>query len=225
MLEGTEEEGGEVSEEKKEEPRVSLFLSVILVLLLIVFIIFAGLILYKYYAQVQPLSPVEYDLQRWEAAVKRNPKDASAHMYLAWTHQQNKDYDKAEEEYKKALELSDSLDDARYQLGMVLVLQNKIPQAIAEFEFLVEKNQNNALSWYQLGIIRYDQEKYKEALVDFKNALRVEPTWANIHREIGKTYEAIGENEQAIEEYKAALQFLPDDTESIEGLKRLGAEE
>ncbi len=220
-MEGDLEE--KIAEPKPSEAKVSLFLSIILVLLLIAFIVLSGLILYRYYAQVQPKSPLQYEMERWQATVRSRPRDATAHLNLAWIYQQMNKLKDAEKEYNIALEIDSGLIEAHYQLGIIYLREKKYMQAVDKFEQIVERNPDHALSWYQLGLIRAQQKNYKEAIICFNNVLRIEPTWANVHRELGKAYEKLGEDEKAIEEYKTTLQFLPTDKEAKEGLKRLEA--
>lgn len=210
-------------EEEARETRISWFLTFVLVLLVVAAFVLVGLILYRYYGQVQPKTPVQFEIERWEATVKERPNDADAHYYLAVVYRQNGDYDKSEKEIKKALDINPSSNRYRYELGTLYVTLKDYEKAAKEFQTIVDKDADNALAWFQLGAIQMREENYEEAVVAFKNVLRVEPTYGNVHRELGKAYEKLGEKEKAIEEYKAALKFLPEDEEAKAGLERLGA--
>lgn len=215
--------GGETSEKgtSLREARISFGLSALLVVLLIVFIVLGGLILRAYYQQEQPKTPQDYEIERWQAIVKANPKDAGARVSLGWAYQNSGKYKEAEKEYLISLKIDNNQIGALYNLGVIYSNQKKIGQAIERFEQVVEKDPAHALGWYQLGTLRMGQKNYREAIVCFQNALQAEPAYANIHYELGAAYEKLGELEKAKQEYEMTLQFLPNHRGAKKGLERL----
>jgi len=203
---------------------VSYLLSVILILLVIAVFVLIGLILNRYYGQVQPKTPLEFEAERWQATIKARPNDAAAHFALGVVYRQMGKTAEAEEELKKAIDLNPTALNYRYELGVLYLNQKKKDKAAEVFRYIVEKNPDDALSWFQLGLIEKERKNYEEAEVAFKNVLRISETYGNVHRELGEIYEKLGEKNKAIEEYRQALKFLPDDKKSKEALKRLGAE-
>ncbi len=203
---------------------VSYLLSVVLVLLVIAVFVLIGLILNRYYGQVQPKTPLEFEAERWQATIKARPNDAAAHYALGVVYRQMGKFEEAENELKKAIELSPSSLNYRYELGVLYLNQKKKNEAAKIFRYIVEKNPDDAMSWFQLGLIEKENKNYEEAEVAFKNVLRISETYGNVHRELGEVYEKLGEKNKAIEEYRQALKYLPEDKKSKEALKRLGAE-
>ncbi len=87
----------------------------------------------------------------------------------------NKEFDKAEEKYNKAIE-KDSLNTiAKFNLGNALYRLNKKDEAIQTFEELIAKEkQAQSLSrlFYNKAVVLTSQQKLEESIEAYKNALR-----------------------------------------------------
>lgn len=203
------------------EARVSTSLSILLVVLLLVLVGLGVLILRTIFMQEQPKTPQDYEIQKWQATIKANPKDPNAHTSLGWVYQLGGKLKEAEQEYLTALKIDPNNIGALYNLGLIYVAKNKTGEAINRFEQIVEKDPSHALAWYQLGALRMGQKNYKEAIVCFQNALQAEPSYANIHYELGTAYEKLGEKDKAKQEYEITLQFLPNHRDAKQALERI----
>ena len=89
------------------------------------------------------------------------------------------DYDKAAEYYGKAIELSDSCYEAKFNLGDALYKSKEYDKAGEIFSALAVDSTRSELeraqSFYNLGNTLFQQKKYREALSAFKNSLRLNP--------------------------------------------------
>jgi tetratricopeptide (TPR) repeat protein len=99
---------------------------------------------------------------------------------LAESYSQAHQFDKAEENYKKAIELSPTDASLHNGLGNVYANSNKIPEAQAEFQKSAELDPAGAAkAYFNLGATLYNTGKMDEAADAFKKATEKDPTFAD----------------------------------------------
>lgn len=99
---------------------------------------------------------------------------------LADCYSQAHQYDKAEENYKKAIELNPTDAALHNGLGNVYANTNKIPDAQAEFQKSAELDPAGAAkAYFNLGATLYNTGKMDEAADAFKKATEKDPTYAD----------------------------------------------
>jgi tetratricopeptide (TPR) repeat protein len=99
---------------------------------------------------------------------------------LADSYSQAHQYDKAEENYKKAIELSPTDAALHNGLGNVYANANKIPEAQAEFQKSAELDPAGAAkAYFNLGATLYNTGKMDDAAEAFKKATEKDPTFAD----------------------------------------------
>ena len=87
-------------------------------------------------------------------------------------------YDKAEVQYRKAIEKNSSNPQALYNLGCALMMQNKDSAAIVQYQKAtkVEKNKTRLASVYHnIGVVCQNHKMYGEAIKAYEQALRNNP--------------------------------------------------
>lgn len=87
-------------------------------------------------------------------------------------------YDKAEVQYRKAIEKNSSNPQALYNLGCALMMQNKDSAAIVQYQKAtkVEKNKVRLASVYHnIGVVCQNHKMYGEAIKAYEQALRNNP--------------------------------------------------
>ena len=87
------------------------------------------------------------------------------------------EFDLAEDQYRKALEVDPRNAEARYNLANALMQQKKYKAAIEEYDVITTDNKNlQAASHYNTGV-SYSKQKDLPASIDaYKAALRINPT-------------------------------------------------
>lgn len=88
-------------------------------------------------------------------------------------------YEKAEVEYRKALELNPEGSDALYNLGNTLLFQNKAQEAMEHFQMAEkrESDKNNlAQIHHNMGVLCQAAKEYGQAVEYYKQSLRENPT-------------------------------------------------
>ena len=85
-------------------------------------------------------------------------------------------FDMAEEQYRKALEIEPGNAEARYNLANTLMQQKKYKAAIEEYDAVTSGNKNlKAASHYNAGVSYSKQKDLQSSIEAYKAALRVNP--------------------------------------------------
>ncbi len=99
---------------------------------------------------------------------------------LAQSYEKARQFDKAVENYQKALAIVPNDASLHINLGSTYAEMNKIPEAQAEFTKGAELNPSGASrAYYNLGVIMYNIGKMDEAATAFKKASDVDPQYAD----------------------------------------------
>jgi eukaryotic-like serine/threonine-protein kinase len=135
---------------------------------------------------------------------------AEAHLArgrLLWTPSNQFPHDEAIQEYRRALELSSNLDEARNQLALVYGHVGLLDEALQELDKAVAVNPSNTLARYRIGETNLFQGNYEEALKVLQNVPKeANPSlvghqivWALFN--LGKKDEAAATLEQFLKDY------------------------
>jgi Ca-activated chloride channel homolog len=89
------------------------------------------------------------------------------------------DFNKAEENYRKALEApTTQKETAQYNLGNSILQQNRPKEAIPYYEQATKKNDPDlhARAWYNLGNAHFQQKEFDKSVEAYKKALIQNPS-------------------------------------------------
>jgi tetratricopeptide (TPR) repeat protein len=109
--------------------------------------------------------------------------------------------------------------------GRAYLKKGRGDQAMADFEKAIGIDPEFPAAYGNLGLIYYDMGRYDLALANLTKAIELAGPDAQSmdYLRRGVTYEASGERDKAIADYRSALKLNPDDEESKKGLQRLGS--
>ena len=142
------------------------------------------------------------------------PEAYLARGRLLWTPANHFPHDTAIQEYRHALALNPSLDEARNQLALVLGHVGLLDEALAELNKALAANPNNNLARFRIGEVLLFQGKDQEALTALQN-LPPEVNPSLIGHQIVLALFDLGRKQEA----EAALEkFLKDYPEDNRGL-------
>ena len=122
-------------------------------------------------------APDEKDLQEKaflavEKALALDPELPEAYLArgrLLWTPANHFPHDKAIQEYRRALALNPSLDEARNQLALVLSHVGLFDEALSELDQALAANPSNNLARFRVGEVLFFQSKHEQALTALRN--------------------------------------------------------
>ena len=154
-------------------------------------------------------------LQKYKQAIAKTPEDPGpvaqlAKYYLRWGK-----YDKAEEQYKKAVELASIVPKA----PVAKTASDKSAEPVAQEPSRVPEYANS-LGWFY-----FNDKKYAQAEQAFKTALKVNPKHTPAQFGLGRTYENLQQYDLAVSHYTKAAALDPDNQEAqkhLDALKESG---
>ena len=146
-------------------------------------------------------------------------------------YEKNKDYVKAEEMFRKAIEENPSDWEAHLYLGLSLAQQDRFAEAEESFRTaydlapdekkdMVYQNQHSFfVDNYNKGITANSTKNYAEAVEYFKKAVAVEPGFAKGHVNLGVAYSMAGDENKALQAFLDAVEA---DSMEVEAWRNLG---
>ncbi len=152
-----------------------------------------------------------------EKALALDPELPEAYLArgrLLWTPANHFPHEQAIQEYRRALALNPSLDEARNQLALVLSHVGLLDEALAELDQALAANPANNLARFRVGEIQLFQAKHEQALTALRNiAPEVNP--ALVGHQIVFALFALGRKEEASAELEGFLKEYPDDNRGL----------
>ena len=94
--------------------------------------------------------------------------------------------------------------------GQQMVGQGDLTGALAEYQKALDVNSNSSLASYRIAEVFFMQRNYQSSANAYRDALRGDddPKWTEVwsHIQLGKIFDATGQRDRAVNEYRQALQ-------------------
>jgi tetratricopeptide (TPR) repeat protein len=152
-------------------------------------------------------------------AIQADPKFWEAYYNLGIVHFNNKEYDKALEQFSKIISALPNFEKPYYGRGMIYLNKGEYENAIKDFQKVSELNPNDYKAFYFLGKACVVTKQYKEAEKQLKKAEELNPDFGPIYYEMGNIYFEQNIYTTARDRYKRATEL---DVENYEAHKKLG---
>jgi len=213
-----------VRKESRPKRTVSLGLTIITVILFSLVCILAGYVIgYKFFWQKFSLtSKTDQAIAAYTLKVKQNPKDLDALVKLTWLNYQKKQYDLAVQSGNLALNLDSKQPDIHYVFGSIYLEKKDYGAAEEQFSLLYKSYPKNALVLSGLAQTYLAQNKPQQAIPVLESLVRLDKALVEGHLMLGEAYFDQHKNAQAVEEFRIALTFNPDNKTAKEWLEKLG---
>ena len=86
-------------------------------------------------------------------------------------YQNNNEYEKAKEEYKKCIRKNTHYVDAYFNLGYIYMQQDSAEKAFRQYDLVTKLQPDNPTGYYDRGVCNEMLNNLKEAVVDYRHAL------------------------------------------------------
>lgn len=155
-------------------------------------------------------------------------KDSRNALYTYWLGRLDYDahhYDLAISQFQKAVQLAPEMSQAYDNLGLCYFRQNLNQLAIANFQRAIDldlkSGHPDAWPYLNLAVTERSLNQRSEAETHLRAAIRLNPSLAITHFQLGNVLEDKGQTEEAISEYQAAARLDVDYAEPHYALARL----
>ncbi len=179
------------------------------------------------YSNIMPLimGSDEWAIKAYEEAIKLDPKNPSIYtalgqIYTARADSLEQDKEKASERqqaldlakgnFQKALDLKSDYAQARFQLAMIDVRENKTKDAITKLEETRTIAPFDTGLGFQLGLVYQADNQKDKAQAEFERVIALDPNYANARYFLGLIYDGKGEKQKAIEQFAKIVELNPD---------------
>ena len=150
----------------------------------------------------------------WAQAQEETANEAPVYVDRAVIHYQDKKFDEALKELRRALELDPQSADALYYEGLAYAASNRTGEAQAAWEKARGLNPADLDVAFQLGVLYFNRQEYEKAEPSLRQVYGPEPTRPNIGYYLGFI-------EYRKKNYREALTFLRGNVASDEDFGQL----
>ena len=152
-----------------------------------------------------------------DAAIDRNPEDASLYVSRGRTFFLRNEDDRALSDLDEAIRLDPDNADAYQTRGITYGYMQQFERAIADLTEAIKLRKDDFLAHYFRGRCYGTQDAFDLALPDLDEAIRLNPAYSFAYRERGDYHRLKREYELAIADYNAALRLDTQDAHSFRG--------
>src|SRR5688500_1504308 len=154
-------------------------------------------------------------IAKFNEVIVVHPKCGECYNNIAAIHSRKQDWPKAEEAYKKAIELKPDLADAYNGLANVYNAQKKFTEAqamsaeAAKYGGAAAAAGGNADALYNQGVIAWNGNDFPKAQELFASAVKANDKHAEAHFMLGQVYLNTGKLPEAAKEFETYIKIAP----------------
>lgn len=144
-------------------------------------------------------------------------------FHLGQTCDMLKEYERAVDHYRRAIELHPNFIEARNNLGAVHIRLGAIDEAIDEFKGAIEINPYHPGLHNNLGYLYGKRNLIRQALGAYHRALELDPENPEVHKNLGLIYYyKVKDYEKAIDFWEKYLKMNPEDPQNPSIREKIG---
>jgi len=148
-------------------------------------------------------------LEKLNEAEKAEPSSLPVRYLQALDYYRLKDFPRATDRFKSALELDPKFALAIYYLGLTQVQTGDVNAAAASFQRTLELDATNFAAAYNLGALELKQNRVPEGLHHFEQAAQINPNYAPAFEALGELYLYLHRNDDAARALEHAVEVAP----------------
>ena len=125
------------------------------------------------------------------------------------TYYELKQYEKAIEDYNKAIELNPNDAEVYTNRGNPYYKLKRYEKAIEDYSKAIKLNPNDAVAYYNRGNAYDELKRYEKAIEDYSKAIELNPNYVDAYNNRGNAYRELNQHEEAIEDYNKSIELNP----------------
>jgi len=134
---------------------------------------------------------------------------AGTHVCLGTVLKGTGEYELAAAEFRRAVEIDSTNDDAVRELASAYEKLGKPGEAEAAYQQAIAMRPQVWMGYNRLGIFYNNQGRYKEAVSQFEEVIRLAPDSYRGYSNLGATYLALGQYSEAIPKFQKSAEIWP----------------
>ena len=123
---------------------------------------------------------------------------------------EQKQLDKAVENYKKSIKINPNYAEGYNNLGVALHKLDRLEEASDTYKKAIGLKSEFAEAFNNLGNVTCDLNRQKDALQYFEKAIKINSSFAMAYYNLGATYQDLENYEKALDYFKMAIKIQPD---------------
>jgi tetratricopeptide (TPR) repeat protein len=127
-----------------------------------------------------------------------------------WTYQRNRVWSDPVTLWQDCVSKSPNKARPHNNLGLILQLRGRIPEAVEHYHKALEIKPNFAEAHNNFALALKEQNKLDEAAEHLRDAFRLRPNYPEAHYNLASVLKAQGQLDEAINSYRRAIQLNPD---------------
>jgi len=156
-------------------------------------------------------------------ALQIEPEEVEAHRVMARSLAVQGKFDEAIEHFKAIVNLQANPAEALEDLALIYSQRRQHEEAIDVYRRLMNLDPGQAVIYrYRIANTLFQIQRYEEALEEYKKLRESLSNYFDIEFRIASLHEILGENEQAVEAYEAAMRATDSQAEELRIRRRLG---
>jgi tetratricopeptide (TPR) repeat protein len=157
----------------------------------------------------------------YDKALKKNRNLPYAHFQIGVIHEEKENYDKAIDEFKKAVELKPDCSEAFVHLGNIAIKRGESEKAIENYGRAIDIGDDlEAEARLKLGDVYFLRGGFDDALSEYEAARERNPHSADTYYALGLVFMAKRNYYEAIPNLEKALTLNPHHSEALSNLAR-----
>ena len=161
--------------------------------------------------ELMELSRYDEAIAAIQAGFVENPKSYALHLRLGAAFLASGRYADSEKSFRELVEANDPLPISYIGLAQVLMRTGRDEDAVVELTAAEQKLGPSFLLSYFRGLALKRAARSNDAVTAFTEAVHLNPSSAEAHRDLGSTLLALGRITESISELKESLGLVPND--------------
>lgn len=147
-------------------------------------------------------------IREYQKALSRVEEDLDEiHTSIAFEYQNLRDYKKAAEHLKNAIQINKHNESLLYEIGYCYEMGEMSEDAIEFFTSEINKRPYSLVAWYNLGIAFNTIELFEKAIDAFDYSIAIDPTFTPAYFSKAQCYEQMDMYQEAINVYKLTFEL------------------
>jgi tetratricopeptide (TPR) repeat protein len=158
---------------------------------------------------LQASGDVPASVAEWRRVHELIPHDYLPYFQLGHLLRGKEQLAEADDDLRQALKIRPGLTEGWSDLGNVLVLEGKLPDALGAFAVAQRQRPADAQTVFRIGKVHTMLRQHAEAIQSYHESITLNPANWEAHYELGGELDAAGRLEEAREEFGAAARLNP----------------